>query len=194
MSTTESDNQAPLPKSQPSKEDKGLLYWLVQIGLRMRFINLLAVGCSFVGALCMCAVGLMKTIKAVMVFVSPDTMFDDAALNSVSTYVAHAMDAFLVATVLVVFSTGIFHLFIMELKESDFKGLRGFERVSSIRGLKKILGELIVVVLFVHFMRLAIEGTSFDWTILVIPVGALLMAGALRLLKLDDDQEPSTNR
>ena len=78
---------------------------------------------------------------------------------------------------------------IMELKEKDFQGLRGFERVSSIRGLKKILGELIVIVLFVHFFRLAIEGDTFDWTILVIPAGALLMAGALRLLRLGDEDK-----
>ena len=137
----------------------------------------------------MSGAGLIKTVKAVQVFFSEGSLMDDSVTQSVSTYVAQAMDAFLVAMVLVVFSTGIFHLFIMELKEKDFRGLRGFERVSSIHGLKKILGELIVVVLFVHFFRLAIEGERLDWMLLVIPVGALLMAGALRLLRLEEPRK-----
>ena len=182
------DSNEPNSGSNSSPEtDADSLDFLVKIGLRLRFINLIAVGCLFVGALCMCAVGLIKTIKAVKVFFSPNTMMEDDAVHSVSTYIAHAMDAFLVATVLVVFSTGIFHLFIMELKAKDFQGLRGFERVSSIRGLKKILGELIVTVLFVHFFGLAIEGKVFEWTLLVIPLGALLMAGAMRLLRLEEE-------
>lgn len=184
--STHSDPGGAMPDSSSGSEGSEALYSLVRIGLRLRLINLLAVVCSFVGALCMCGAGLIKTVKAVRVFFSDQPLLDDAAAQSVSTYVAQAMDAFLVAMVLVVFSTGIFHLFIMELKEKDFRGLRGFERVSSIHGLKKILGELIVVVLFVHFFRLAIEGDRLDWTLLVIPIGALLMAGALRLLKLGE--------
>ena len=175
-------------RSEPA-QGSDALYSLVRIGLRLRFINLLAVVCSFVGALCMSGAGLIKTVKAVQVFFSEGSLMDDSVTQSVSTYVAQAMDAFLVAMVLVVFSTGIFHLFIMELKEKDFRGLRGFERVSSIHGLKKILGELIVVVLFVHFFRLAIEGERLDWMLLVIPVGALLMAGALRLLRLEEPRK-----
>ncbi len=178
------ENRPSIPNSESST-----LYSLVKFGLRLRLINLLAVACLFIGALCMSAVGVIKTAKAVMVFFSAKQFMDDAALHSVSTYIAHAMDAFLVATVLVVFSTGIFHLFIMELKEKDFRGLRGFERVSSIRGLKRILGELLIIVLFVHFFRLAIDGSTFEWTTLVIPAGALLMAIALKLLGLDSDEK-----
>jgi len=174
--------------SSTSETESAALYSLVKFGLRLRLINLLAVACLFIGALCMSAVGFIKTAKAVMVFFSAERFMDDSALHYVSTYIAHAMDAFLVATVLVVFSTGIFHLFIMELKETDFRGLRGFERVSSIRALKRILGELLVIVLFVHFFRIAIGGTTFEWTTLVIPAGALLMAIALRLLRLDTDE------
>lgn len=188
MDTHQTDTPDPA-ETPPSDAGRGALLYLVRLGLRLRLINLLAVCCLFVGALCMCVVGVIKTFKAVTVFFSVDSLRGGSAVNAVPPYIAEAMDAFLVATVLVVFSTGIFHLFIMELSDKDFRGLRGFERVSSIRGLKKILGELIVIVLFVHFFRLAIEGDSFEWTVLVIPIGALLMAGALRLLRLDSSEK-----
>ncbi|MDA1068395.1 MAG: YqhA family protein [Verrucomicrobia bacterium] len=136
----------------------------------------------------MCIVGLIKTIKAVRVFFLEDLAGEKVA-ESVTAYVVQAMDAFVIAMVLVVFSTGIFHLFIMELKKEDFKGLRGFERINSIKGLKKILGEMIIIVLFVHFLNLVIENATLEWTILTIPASVLLMAGALKLLNLGDKEK-----
>ncbi|MDA0346928.1 MAG: YqhA family protein [Verrucomicrobia bacterium] len=182
------------PGDSPSRSSSSLidtsegLYRLVKIGLRLRLINILAVACSFVGALCMCIVGLIKTIKAVRVFFLEDLAGEKVA-ESVTAYVVQAMDAFVIAMVLVVFSTGIFHLFIMELKKEDFKGLRGFERINSIKGLKKILGEMIIIVLFVHFLNLVIENATLEWTILTIPASVLLMAGALKLLNLGDKEK-----
>ena len=44
-----------------------------------------------------------------------------------------------------------------------------------------------MIALFVHFFSIVIEGDDFDWRILVLPAGALLMASALRLLRLESD-------
>lgn len=170
-----------------------MIYSLVKVGLRLRLINLLAVACSFIGALCMCFVGLINTVNAVMSFVTENPTGDKIG-DSVTAYVIQAMDAFMIAMVLVVFSTGIFHLFIMELKDKDFQGLRGFERVTSIYGLKKILGQLIIIVLFVHFLKLTFEGNNLEWTILIIPAGALLIATALWLLTLGEDSKTSSKK
>lgn len=192
-------------KYQPStlgksiEEERHRLYPLVRFGLHLRYINLIAVACTFIGALCMCFVGLIKTIRAVFVFLSADYSPGTIA-DPVTGYVVQAMDAFVFAMVLVVFSTSIFHLFIFELDAKDFKGLRGFRRANSINELKKILSQLIIVLLFVHFLKLTIEGNSLEWEFLIIPAGALLMAIALKLLNFGgsspaskENQEESSN-
>lgn len=156
----------------------------VRSGLVLRHLNLIAVGCSFIGALCMCLVGLLKTWLAATTLITGMHESDEMAAQ-VTSYVVQAMDSFLIAMVLVVFATGIFHLFIKQLDHGMLMRLGGFRLVTSITDLKRIIAELIIIVLFVQFLKLAIDGSQLQWEILVIPAGIVLMAVAMKLLKMN---------
>lgn len=168
---------------------------LVRVAVPLRLLNLIAVGCSFVGALCMVAVGLGKTLVACRVLIA-ETPFGDAAAVGVTAALIQAVDAFLFAMILVIFGAAVFHLFVHRI---DFQmlPLGGFKQIRTISQLKKIVAELIIIILFVQFLKSAMQTAPWEWTLLVLPASILAMAVALRVLNLDpgrDEREAAERR
>jgi uncharacterized membrane protein YqhA len=175
-------------KEKPASNSEKLTK-IIRFALELRYINLIAVASSFVGAICMSILAMIKTIFAVKTLIDSIGEYNVKVTSTVTAFVVQAMDASLMSLVLVVFATGIFHLFIRPLDNETLMHLPGFKIMSSIVELKKIIAELIIVVLFVQFLKLALEEGSLDWTILIIPAGILLMATSLRLLRFDKGGE-----
>lgn len=111
--------------------------------------------------------------------------------------VIEALDRFLIAIVLLYFAYGVYSLFIhpeQDAKEAERAvALPGWLRVRQIGQLKQVVAEVIIVVLFVLFLRVALQAfdgsqTTFDAgriaTLLLLPVATLLLAASLRLVQL----------
>ena len=106
--------------------------------------------------------------------------------------VIEALDRFLIAIVLLYFGYGVYSLFIRTEIPEEVLGLPPLLRVTQIGQLKQVVAEVIIVVLFVLFLRTALQ--TFQRTdsmnleqaiiLLVLPICTALLALALKLVEL----------
>lgn len=139
--------------------------------------------------------GSLKTIKAIEVYIKPYTQ------NSTNThltkydfsmiYIIESIDAFLLALVLMIFSYGILRIFILNIeskskKENDIKE-ENWINVSSVGQLKMKLIEVIIVMLFVFFLKvILVHIENASWEMLILPFSILVLSTSLYLLKKSD--------
>ena len=151
-----------------------------------RFITLLAVLGSLFSSMVMFIMGTMKIANTVIMFWGQITGTQDTAHNSgalVALFVS-SVDIYLFATVLLIFSNGLYELFIKRIDATLQypESRRHWLRVGSLDDLKSSLGKVILMILIVWFFEksLIIEyHTALD--LLYLGVGILLVAGALYL-------------
>jgi uncharacterized membrane protein YqhA len=156
----------------------------------LRYLSLIAVVFSLLGSALMFLGGAAKSIKAIRIFFLGETLSADppppAHLDSgdqALVAVLQSMDAFLIALVLLIFSFGVYKLFIAEIKTP--KNLPGapWAQITSIEGLKKVLVEVILVILAVLFLwEVVYLEADASWTVLVLPLSIVLIAAALKLV------------
>ena len=158
-----------------------------------RLVTLVAVVSSFAGALLMFWLGLANTWRAFATQVERG----ETALPADDLAVIHligALDRFLIAIVLMFFGYGIYALFVRPEATPRQLGLPEWLHVDSIGQLKQTLAEVIVIVLFVLFLRVAL-GTfvagapGFDWqealAFLALPLAIALLTVGLRLVQFE---------
>ncbi len=125
----------------------------------------------------------------------PERQFGAAAIISV----IESLDRFLIAIVLLYFAYGVYTLFIHPEEREEALALPAWLRVRQIGQLKQVVAELIVVILFVLFLRQALQAFSgaditLSWndigTLAVLPVSTVLLGLALKLVEL----HPKSNR
>ena len=108
--------------------------------------------------------------------------------RQVTVPILEAVDAFLFGVVLVIFAYGIAVGFVIRLPERMRQLLPAWMKIEGVGQLKAILAEVVIVVLVVIFARVVVEaGSTFTWTMLVLPISILLLAGAIRVLELGDE-------
>jgi uncharacterized membrane protein YqhA len=100
-----------------------------------------------------------------------------ASSNITITFLIQAIDAFLIGLVLMIFSGGIYNLFIHQLDSSTTE-LNSWIKIRSIEQLKRILAQLVILVLFVKFLEVALQNTpsSYRWEMLILPLGIVILA------------------
>ncbi len=160
-------------------------------------ISIIAVIASGLGSLLMFIMGAVKLIRAYTSYFSPvleDGTFSQVAANQSITYVVQAIDAFLIALVMVVFSSGVYSLFVSEKSLDERHSSKRFG-ITSLGALKQSLAELVVIILMVKFLEEALVGIeSFGWLSLVLPVSILLLAAAVRIINLQHLTPPGSGR
>ena len=121
---------------------------------KLRFMSIIAVLGGFMGAALMFIIGAAKSIKAFQIYFlqvplstnpppPPRLDFTDQAMLSI----VDAMDAFLVALVLLIFAFGVYNLFIGEVKMPDHVTHAPWAGITTIGRLKQVLVEVVLVVL-----------------------------------------------
>ncbi len=158
-----------------------------------RFLTVIAVFGSLAGSVLMFFLGIMNIYAAFRYgFESSartEQMFGTAAIIRV----IESLDRFLIAIVLLYFAYGVYSLFIHPEEREEALALPAWLRVRQIGQLKQVVAELIVVILFVLFLRQALQAfsgpeVSLSWndigTLSVLPVSAVLLGLALRLVEL----------
>jgi uncharacterized membrane protein YqhA len=163
-----------------------------RIAIGTRWFTLLAVLASSLGAILMIVIGLQETARAFQIQLGQAT---DAlpAGHATAIHLISALSRFLMAIVLLYFAYGIYLLFVRPDRRSEDMGIPSWLLVQGIDQLKQTLAEAILVVLFVLFLRVAVEtfvaqGTDLSWkqvaNLLTLPVAIFLLAGALKLAEL----------
>lgn len=160
-----------------------------------RLTTLVAVVASLGGALLMFYIGAENTVAAFsqQFGAQPEPVEglpeDEATVISLMV----ALDNFLIGVVLLFFAYGVYGLFVRPDFNSRDLGLPEWMHVEQIGQLKQTIAEVIIVVLFVLFLRIALQ--TFQSGVgepslgriggfLMLPVSILVLAGALRLVEL----------
>ena len=153
---------------------------------RLRYVSLVAVVASGLGSILMFIIGAVKTGLAYLAYFSGGIAYQpDLSAKQAITYMVQAIDIFLIGLVLMIFAGGIYQLFIRQV-QSDSSRISYWVTVTSITQLKRILVELVIVILFVKTLEgaLVIDPGEYEWEQLVLPLGILMLALALKFTGL----------
>lgn len=168
-----------------------------------RFLTTLAVIGSLAGSLLMFVLGLRNIYQAFCFWLPwavPAHVQVPPETASVISVIA-GLDRFLIAIVLLYFSYGVYSLFIQPEQSKADLSLPAWLRVKQIGQLKQVVAEVIIVILFVLFLRVALQAfqdphASMTWeqmmTFLLLPACTMLLALALRLVRLHPKPEQAT--
>lgn len=154
---------------------------------KARYLALIVVVFSLLEALLMFLNGAWKSIKAFRAFFFEESLIADAPehldfADQAMISVLQSMDAFLIGLVLLIFSFGVYNLFIAEIKAPQTLAGAQWAQITSIEHLKQVLVEVIIVVLAVLFLWELLLLEEATWNVLVAPIGIVLLAAALKLV------------
>ena len=153
---------------------------------RSRWMVLLAVFSSIVAALILMLVGSMDILLVAKAGLSQmvGTEAGGDFQQTATSEIIHAVDAFLISTVLLIFGLGLYELFICKIHAAeDSEKSSNVLVVHSLEQLKEKVGKVIIMVLIVTFFQKALELHYQTIPELVwLSVGILLCAVSLFLL------------
>ena len=159
---------------------------------KVRYLVVIAAVASLLGSVLMFFIGVGKTISAFYYYFFERPFFTGEELPEYLTpgdlaavSLAQAIDVFLFALVMMIFAYGILYLFLVEDEKKEQAAFPGWLRITSIFQLKMILGEVIVFILFVHFLETAtMTGyANLTFASLILPGAILLLSLSLMLLR-----------
>lgn len=148
-----------------------------------RFIVLTAVISSMITALAMfymASVDVYYLVSHLGEYMSPDLVGEargDFRANTV-THVVEVIDGYLLATVLLIFSLGLYELFISKIDEAEESESSKVLAIHSLDELKARLGRVVLMILIVNFFEHAI---SMDFH---GPLDLLALAAGIGLISL----------
>lgn len=156
--------------------------------LLLRYISLVAVIFSFIGSGFMFFMGASKTIKSFGIYfnLQGETQTHEHLTNSSLTMISliESLDAFLFALVLLIFAYGIFQIFILKRPIETTEPQLAWLNIHNISQLKMMLIEVIIVILFVFFLKYTLlHFTEASWEMLILPISILLLSISLYILK-----------
>ncbi len=153
----------------------------------IRLISIIAVVASGFGSLLMFVIGAVKVFRAYQTYFGQDFLAQVVTTETANLAIAlvvQAIDAFLIALVLLIFANGVYNLFVHEVDHEEPK-TKGWSTISSVAQLKSTLAELVIIILMVKFLESALRNFGgYDWEMLILPVGVLMLAASVRVLNL----------
>ncbi|MGB8706049.1 MAG: YqhA family protein [Gillisia sp.] len=154
-----------------------------------RYMSLIAVFGSLIGSILLFFIGGWKTYKAIEItFFNyiPEGSEHLHSTDNATIYIMKSLDTFLISMALFIYAYGVFTLFIHRKNNTGDNDVLKWISVPNIGYLKYILSEVIIIILFVLFLEVVIENIHhLKWEFLIIPVSVLLLALALKFLRLE---------
>ncbi|MFB6233362.1 MAG: YqhA family protein [Haloarculaceae archaeon] len=150
---------------------------------KLRFILIVPILISMIGAVMMFAVGTHQIYKAATAIL----LKTDFSNTGVTLPIIKALDAFLIGIILIIFSFGIYDFFVSILEPAEHAGLRpDWFKFETTGELKTKMVELVLVILAILFFEQIIANvSSFEDPILflIIPTGAAILAFSIGFFK-----------
>jgi len=158
---------------------------MFKVFYKLRYVSVLLVVSLMVGSLLMTGIAVTKTYESVVVVMEQsDGLHEVPGPSRVLKYLIQAVDSALLAVILGIFSLGLYKLIVGKIPD-DKTSFLGLDRIENIGDLKNLLCQVIIVILFVHFLKVVIvKADALAWVDLVLPASILILAGALKLLNL----------
>lgn len=165
---------------------------LQRILLNSRFVIIIAVICGIFSAFMMIILGSFNVVAALLKLIQLFGHYAEAeALEKmIVTFIISAVDEYLIATVLLIFSIGLYELFISKLDYSNEEN-RGPQIlvIHDLDQLKENLAKVIIIVLIVTYFKYALEIDYKHMTeLLYLSVGIFLIAAAMFFMSYKKDK------
>ena len=166
---------------------------MIKLLASIRYVALVAVTTSFIGASMMVLVGTLKVGKAIVFYalgqsnvlrIGADrhTIAHLSQEDGVTARIIESLDTFLIAAVLLYFAYGLYALFCARKDDPLLRKLPAAIVPASLGELKQTLGQVILVILLVLFTRQVwLEFNALRWEHLILPASILLLGAGLRL-------------
>lgn len=151
-----------------------------------RFLVLLAVIPSIIGAVVLFVIGSMDIFKVVNetwhYYVTKSNPVD--IHETVVTNIVGAVDIYLIAIVLLIFGLGIYKLFISKIEPAEGSELTHLLDVTSLDELKDRIARVVILAVIIEFFR-AVVDIQFDTALnaIYLAVSVLALAAAIFLMK-----------
>lgn len=153
---------------------------------RSRFLVLLAVIPSLLGAVVLFAIGTMDILQILWQTISYYTLGSDIDIHdSVVTDIIIAIDIYLIAIVLMIFGLGVYRLFVSQIEASESEGPSHPFNVKSFDQLKDKIVRVVILAVIIEFFRAVVDihfNTPLD--AIYLALSALALAAALYLMSL----------
>lgn len=152
-----------------------------------RYLVLFAVVSSLISALCLFFIGTYDVVKVVVDLVTYALGLSgkiDIHTEIIGTVIG-SVDIFLIAVVLLIFSFGLYELFISHIDAADETESSNILDIGSLDVLKDKIGQVIIMALIVKFFQIVLTMKVELWTDMLIFGGAVaLLSLALFLMHL----------
>lgn len=159
---------------------------------RIRYMAVLAVIAALLRAALLLIIGTSHVVEAFAIylgFVSAHAPGNES--NEAVVSVIESLDTFLLAFVLIYFSYSIYFLFVRDDHEKAERhreeiNMPAWLRVEDLGHMKKVLLEVILVLISVFFLKLVFTAQEdFAWTVLILPITIVAIAVSLKLVHFD---------
>ncbi|HIQ51194.1 MAG TPA: YqhA family protein [Nautiliaceae bacterium] len=120
-----------------------------------RLLVLVAVVSSIFSSFSLFFLGVFEIFKGITFFLEKESY--SIAKTKLVTYIINAVDIFLIATVLLIFSLGLYELFIGRIEEIEKEKGSKILQIHSLDELKEKIAKVIIMVLIVVFFKHAME-------------------------------------
>ncbi|GGD75523.1 YqhA family protein [Lacimicrobium alkaliphilum] len=179
MSDTANTTAKPTEVSKWEQRLEGLLW-------RSRFLVLLAVIPSLLGAVVLFVIGTVDIFQILWQTISYYTLGSDINIHdSVVTDIIIAIDIYLIAIVLMIFGLGVYRLFVSQIEASESEGPSHPFNVKSFDQLKDKIVRVVILAVIIEFFRAVVDihfNTPLD--AIYLALSALALAAALYLMSL----------
>jgi uncharacterized membrane protein YqhA len=153
---------------------------------RLRYISIFAIISSFIASFVVFVMGLKKVVVSIWQYLTGVQVKAELAHlkpeDILTGDIIESLDASLIGLVLLYFGYGIYSLVFLREGEAEEKGVPSWLIPRSIGQMKETLAQVIIVVLFVLFARVAFENlNNLTVEMLILPAATALLALALWL-------------
>jgi len=156
---------------------------------QIRYMAVIAVISALAGALLLFLIGGFRTVEAFSIMLNLNGVAGNNPSQTAVVFIIESLDNFLLGFVLLYFAYSTYFLFIAKetsREEREKIDMPKWLKVEGLGHMKRVLLEVILVLLAVFFLKLVIvEEDSFEWTMLIIPAAILGIAISLKLVDFD---------
>lgn len=162
---------------------------MLEVIFRARWLSVIAVVFSGLGAALMMVVGAVTTMEGIGEYFGSgeEEAFSEEAALLASVRMVSSLDEFLLGLVLFIFAYGVFRLFIIDKRHGE--EVPDWFSIHSVTDLKVKLLETIAILLAVVFLKGVLASPpaeALPWNALVTPIAVGIFAVSILLLKRAD--------
>jgi uncharacterized membrane protein YqhA len=155
---------------------------------QLRYSILLVVISSLLAAISLFMMGAYAIIKPIVL------LFQHQNIEKAELEIIKSIDLLLFGIIMLIFSFGIYDLFVSKLEPARRSGARpNWMKYKSVDDLKNQLIKVINIILVIYFFQIVTDKLdnvgNLDYTFLVLPIGVVLISFASKLMHTNDKDE-----